>query len=286
MVSFVESSLLIAAPSALRGPASASRSTSSAEPVTAERHRAILRVLAESGKISLTQIAERFEISAATARRDATLLTNTGRACRRHGALAIATAHNNEQHFRARVFLQASAKNVIAQKAAQLLPQKGIVFVDAGTTCFEVGRILITRPNLQIVTNSIPLLELALTAQARLVSVGGEVRRVSLALTGGFTQTWLGGIRFDAAVIGAAGVDAESGAFTNEIHEAAVKADALRRANTRILVADAAKWSRPTAIHFAPWPAFTYFITNQMPPTDARPNLAASSVNVQMTTAA
>jgi DeoR family fructose operon transcriptional repressor len=178
--------------------------------------------------------------------------------------------------------VRASAKIAIGQKAAQLLPAKGSIFVDAGTTCLEVGRALLDRPGLQIVTNSIPLLELAPLARARLVSVGGEVRRMSLALTGGFNQGWLSVTRFDAAVIGAAGIEAESGAYTCEIHEAAVKADALRRATTRLLVADGAKWNRPTAIHFAPWSAFSYLVTNQTPPTDAQPSLAASAVAVHL----
>src|SRR5947208_1530397 len=78
--------------------------------VTTERHRAILRLLAESGSISLAEIAERFSISAATARRDAMLLTSAGRARRRHGSLATAVAAQNEQHFRARSLLRTGAK--------------------------------------------------------------------------------------------------------------------------------------------------------------------------------
>ena len=69
-----------------------------------------------------------------------------------------------------------------------------------------------------------------------------------------------------------------SGAYTTEIHEAAIKAEVLRRSTVRILVADAEKWNRPAAVHFAPWSAFTLIVTNQQLPRDARLKLAAGNV--------
>ena len=251
--------------------------------LTSDRRRAILRMLAESGRISVTEIAERFEISTATARRDAVLLAITGRAVRRHGMLLPTGAFGGEQNFRARMDVQKGGKAQIALKAAQVLPHTGCVFVDAGTTCFEVGRLLLGRPMLRIVTNSIPLIALAPQARAEVIGTGGEVRRVSLALIGAFSQPWMSGVRFDVAVVGAAGLDLEQGAFTSEIHEAAIKVEALRRAAFRLLVADAAKWSRPATVHFAPWSAFNGFVSNQDLPRPARLALAAARVTLHLT---
>jgi len=168
-----------------------------------------------------------------------------------------------EQHFRARMAIQKAAKEHIARRTAALLPHQGDVFVDAGTTCFEVGRLLIARPQLRIFTNSIALLELAAEADATLVSIGGEARKLSQAMTGAFVQRWLASVRFHAAVIGASGIDANHGAFTSEIKEAAIKAEVLKRATERFLVADAEKWNCAGAARFAPWSAFTALITNQ-----------------------
>jgi DeoR/GlpR family transcriptional regulator of sugar metabolism len=93
------------------------------------------------------------------------------------------------------------------------------------------------RPRLRIFTNSVPLLALAGDARATLVAIGGEVRGLSLALTGAFALQWLENLRFDVAVIGASGIDAESGASTTETAEAGIKTQALRHATRRILVA-------------------------------------------------
>lgn len=248
--------------------------------LTAERHRAILRLLAEHGRITVAEIARRFGISPATARRDAVFLADAGKAARSHGGLLPADFFRSEPHFHAKAVHQMGLKARIARKAADLLPHDGTIFVDAGTTSLEVGCLLIERPDLRIFTNSIPLLARASEAQATLMGIGGEVRKVSLALTGALAQTWLSHLHFDAAVIGASGLDLASGAYATEIHEAAIKAEVLRRSVVRMLVADTKKWNQPTTVRFAPWSAFTSFVTNTDLPREARLSLAASSVKV------
>jgi len=269
----------------VRTPRSASRSLRLTEAflpatlmLTAERHRAILRLLSEQGRVAIREIAERFNVSQATARRDAVLLTDAGKVARAHGGLLPANFFQSEPHFRAKADRQMGIKTRLALKAADLLPHEGNVFIDSGTTCLEVGRILIERPNLRLFTNSIPLLVYTSQAKATITSIGGEGRKVSLALTGALAQTWLSHLRFDSAMIGASGLDLNGGAYTTEIHEAAIKAEVLRRSGLRILVADAEKWNRPAAVHFAPWSAFTSFVTNQQLPRDARLKLASENV--------
>lgn len=246
--------------------------------LTAERHRAILRLLAEQGRIAISEIAQRFGVSQATARRDAVFLAEVGKAARAHGGLLPANFFQSEPHFRAKADRQTGIKARIARKAADLLPHEGNVFIDSGSTCLEVARLLIERPNLRIFTNSIPLLAFTAQSQATITCIGGEGRKVSLALTGALAQTWLSHLRFDSVVIGASGLDVAGGAYTTEIQESAIKAEVLRRAMVRVLVVDAEKWNRPAAFHFAPWSAFSYIVTNQQLPRENRLKLAAENV--------
>ncbi|MDI1344204.1 MAG: DeoR family transcriptional regulator, partial [Pseudolabrys sp.] len=89
--------------------------------LTSERLRAILRFMAENGPVSVAEIATRFVVSYATARREVIMLTTTGRATRSHGRLLPARSFRGEQHFCARSAVQSDAKSVIARKAAQIL---------------------------------------------------------------------------------------------------------------------------------------------------------------------
>lgn len=230
--------------------------------LTAERHRHILRLLADRGRLTLAEIASRLGISTATARRDAADLADAGHVIRVHGALLPRDFGLDEPRYSRKAEKAVATKVRLGRAAAALLPESGPVFIDAGTTCLEVGRCLLDRPGLRIFTNSVTLLALAGEARATLVSIGGEVRPLSLALTGALSQHWMENLRFDAAVIGASGLDPATGASTTETAEAAVKSEALRRATRRILVAHCEKWGRPSALRFAPWKAFGDFVTD------------------------
>jgi len=111
------------------------------------------------------------------------------------------------------------------------------------------------------------------------------VRPMSLAMTGALAQGWLENLRFDAAVLGASGIEASSGASTTEVAEAAVKAEVLRRSRRRILVAHAEKWGRPSALRFAPWGAFTDFVTDRVLSRDDRVELGRARVRVHTVSA-
>jgi DeoR family transcriptional regulator, fructose operon transcriptional repressor len=245
-----------------------------------ERRRHILRLLGERGRLTAAEICSRLGVSAATARRDATELAGAGLAMRARGALLPHDFSLVEPPYSRKVERAVTAKVRLGRSAAALVPEEGTVFVDAGTTCLEVGRALLERPALRIFTNSVPLLALAGDARATLCAVGGEVRPVSLALTGGLAQRWLENLRFDVAVIGASGLDSASGASTTEVAEAGVKTEALRRARRRILVAHSEKWARPSALRFAPWAAFTDLVTDRALSREERAALGAAQVRV------
>jgi DeoR family transcriptional regulator, fructose operon transcriptional repressor len=245
-----------------------------------ERHRQILRLLTERGRLTAAEICSRLGISVATARRDCTSIAGAGLATRTRGALLPHDFSLVEPTYSRKSEKAVNAKVRLGRAAAALVPEEGTVFVDAGTTCLEVGRALLERPALRVFTNSVPLLALAGESKATLSAVGGEVRPMSLALTGALAQGWLENLRFDAAVIGASGLESAAGASTTEIAEAAVKTEVLRRSRRRILVAHAEKWGRPSALRFAPWDAFTDFVTDRALSTDERAALHAARVHI------
>jgi Transcriptional regulators of sugar metabolism len=250
--------------------------------LTPERHRAILRLLAERGRLTLEEVRSRFRVSAATVRRDAQALAASGLVRRTHGGLLPPDFALTEPVYSRKAEKAVEIKVRLGRAVAELLPEDGTVFIDAGSTCLEVGRALLDRPKLRIFTNSVPLLMHATEASATLSAIGGEVRKVSLALTGALAQSWLEQLRFDVAVVGASGTDADAGASTTEINEAGVKVEALRRARLRILVADGGKWNRPAAFRFSPWKAFHHFVTDKSPSRAERAALIAAGVKLHV----
>lgn len=253
--------------------------------LTPERHRAILRLLAERGRLTLNEMESRFGVSPATARRDASTLARARLAQRTHGGLLPPEFTLVEPRYPYKAEEASGIKAQLGRAAAALLPEAGTVFVDAGSTCLEVGRLLLDRPNLRLFTNSVPLLALANEARASVCALGGELRTVSQALTGAFALEWLKQLQFDVAVMGASGLDRVGGASTTEVAEAGLKSEALRRARVRMLVAHSEKWGRPAAIRFAPWPVFHQFVTDRAVPRSERLELEAHGVRVHIASA-
>lgn len=250
--------------------------------LTEQRRRSILRLLADQNTVRLEEICARFGVSAATARRDAEAIARSSLAHRTRGGLLALDAALTEPAYSRKSAAAAGTKSSLGQCTAGLLPENGSIFIDSGSTCLEVARAVLDRPQLRIYTNSVTLLQLAAEGRANVYSIGGEVRSVSLALVGAFALSWLERLRFDAAVIGASGLDAEYGATTTELAEAAIKAEALKRARLRILVAHSEKCSKPAALRFAPWSAFHHFVTDRAPPRNDSSVLAAAGVDVRL----
>lgn len=199
---------------------------------------------------------------------------------RTHGGILPSDFSLHEPPFTQKAAHAATSKGRLGITAASLLPADGTVFIDSGTTCLEVGRALLDRPKLQIYTNSVPLLALAAEARAIVIALGGTVRPISMALTGALAQGWLQHLHFDAAVVGCSGIHPQKGPATTELTEASLKAEVLRRARQRVLVAHAEKWKRPAAVAYAPWSAFTHLVTDRVLTRDQKILLSSAGITL------
>ena len=102
-----------------------------------ERRRQIASLTAVEGRVNVTELAARFDVTAETIRRDLAVLDREGVVHRVHGgAVANQTFQTTEYSVDARLRSASGAKNSIAHAALQFLPEApgGGIFLDAGTT--------------------------------------------------------------------------------------------------------------------------------------------------------
>lgn len=226
-----------------------------------ERHNAIRKIVREHRRLNFTQLQEMVKVSPATLRRDLTDLEKSGDILRVHGGVLDPAYVRSEISFDERVLRNPSGKKNIAALAVSLIPSGTSVFVDAGSTCLEAGKMLLSRKDITIITHSVTLLALSLQGEAEVLCLGGAVRRVSGAMIGAGALGMLSQIKADFAFIGASGASLE-GCFTTEVTEAELKQAILARSKRSILLADISKWDNESTIRFASWEGFDDWVTD------------------------
>ncbi|GAA0944223.1 DeoR/GlpR family DNA-binding transcription regulator [Virgisporangium aurantiacum] len=211
----------------------------------ADRVSAILDRVASSGSVDAGHLADEFNVSAATIRRDLQVLEDQKLLSRTHGgAVAVDVAY--ELPLRYRIGQQRDEKALVAERATTLLPHGPLTLgLTGGTTTHMLARLLAERVDLTVVTNALNVAaELALRPRIKLIMTGGVSRTRSYELVGPIADQTLAGLNMEVAVVGVDGISARSGLTTHDEIEAHTNASMIRRADRVIVVADGSKVGR------------------------------------------
>ena len=185
-----------------------------------ERLSAILTELSEDGSVEVADLAQRYDVSAATIRRDLELLEGQRLLARTHGG-AVPMGVLYELPLRYKGARHQDEKRRIAQVAAEQITDGMAVGLTGGTTCTEVARELVDRERITVVTNALNIAsELAVRPNLKLVVTGGTARPESYELVGPLAEQSLAGLHLDLVVIGVDGIDAQAGCTTHHEVEA------------------------------------------------------------------
>ena len=202
--------------------------------------------------MSFAELQNLVRVSPATLRRDLSELERAGDLIRVHGGVLDPLYARTEISFDERQQRLNTEKKFIAAKVNELIPAGSSVFVDAGSTCLEAGKLLMRRGDIRLITHSVALVAACSHAEASIICIGGELRKVSGALVGGPALNAFANLQFDFAVIGATGLNSK-GCWTTEFTETEIKKSIIARAKRRIILADQSKWQAPGTVLFSRW---------------------------------
>ncbi|KGI66216.1 DeoR/GlpR family DNA-binding transcription regulator [Mycolicibacterium rufum] len=230
-----------------------------------ERQQAIASLVMSKGRASVTELAQAYDVTTETVRRDLAVLDKAGIVRRVHGgAVPVRALHLVEPGVGERDVTRAEHKDAIAAAAAEFFPLSGAsVLLDAGTTTMRIAAHLPTDRDLVVVTNSVPIAaRLATMPTVSLQLLGGRVRGVTQAAVGEQTLRVLDTLRVDIAFIGTNAISIRHGLSTPDSEEAAVKRAMVRAANYVVVAADSSKVGREDFVSFAPITSVDTLITD------------------------
>ncbi|MBJ7904844.1 DeoR/GlpR family DNA-binding transcription regulator [Streptomyces sp. NPDC004549] len=236
-----------------------------------ERQQAILRLAREGGRVDVLSLAEEFQVTAETIRRDLKALDRAGLVRRVHGGAIPSGRLDFEPDLTERESTAADEKDRIAKAALAELPVDGTVILDAGTTVARLAAAIPLESSLTVVTHSLPIAaRLADHPGIQLHLIGGRVRHRTRAAVDAWALRAYGEIRADVAFVAANGFSAEHGLTTPDLAESAVKRAAVAAARRVVLLADSAKHGQEHFARFAGLDDVDLLITDSgLSPDDA-----------------
>ncbi len=238
-----------------------------------ERKQLIRAFIAEHGKATVAELCARFGVSSATIRNDLRDLETSGAVLRTHGGAMVKTKTGLEADMVHRGGENLEAKHRIAEAALGLIEDGDVIILDAGTTLFELARLLPRRRDITVVTNNLAIaLQLEDCDTVRVLVLGGVVRRGyrctifhDLA-----SRDMLAGLAVDKAFMGVNSFSLEKGASTPDINHAETKKLMMSIAAQIVLLFEGQKMGRNSFAQFAPLEAIHTIVTDTMPEEDVR----------------
>ncbi|WP_149302813.1 DeoR/GlpR family DNA-binding transcription regulator [Pareuzebyella sediminis] len=175
-----------------------------------ERQQTILSEVELHNRILLTDIADALDVSIDTVRRDVKELDAENKLKKVHGG-AISLGFTSSS-VRSDNIYRLEQKRKIAEKALDLLKPGGVIFVDGGTTCSELARLIPANLELTCFTHSLPVAtELLSKTGLTVIMVGGQVSSESQTAIGANAIHNLSEIKVDYSFIGTGYVDSYYG---------------------------------------------------------------------------
>lgn len=228
--------------------------------LTEERHQLIIDILQSKGTIHIQEIVEMLNISESTVRRDLSYLEKKNRLKRVHGGAALLKQKRTELSMNEKQLRNLAEKQKIGAYAAELVKDGDCIFLDAGTTTYEMINYLRAK-EITVVTTGIPHLELLSDKGIATYIIGGYVRSITKAVIGQTALEMLNKFRFDKTFLGVNGIHLDYGYTTPDPEEAAIKSLALQLGQNVYVLADHSKFQEVTFSEIAPLEAATV-ITN------------------------
>lgn len=220
--------------------------------MTEERRNHIVQQLLLNKRISVKEIAHKFGVSTETIRKDLIRLENDGIAKKGYGG-AVVASELMELGFMEKAASHPAEKAAIAQKAVEFVRDGSVVFLDSGSTAFEVARQLSLRKDIAVFTNSLKAAQVLSDARVRVCILGGEVKTTSNAVVGGWAARQLAEIKADIAFVGTSGFRDRGGPCIESLPESDIKKAMIANAYQTIVVSDSSKAREDAMVQFAAW---------------------------------
>ncbi|NRA89467.1 MAG: DeoR/GlpR transcriptional regulator [Rhizobiales bacterium] len=229
------------------------------------RHNEILDIARNKGKVTVDNLAQHFDVTVQTIRRDLNDLCDSGNLTRVYGGAVIASGVKNIAYEERRA-LASDEKSGIAHLCAKHIPDGASLFLNIGTSTEAVAQALLNHKNLMVITNNMNVANiLAKGSDFEVIVAGGVLRRSDGGLVGEVAADFMSQFKVDYAVVGASALDEDGDLLDFDFREVKVSQAIIRNARKTFLVADNSKFNRSAPVKIISLTELDMFFTDILP---------------------
>lgn len=211
--------------------------------LTEERQKAILQQLEVKDIIKSQDLMQLLNASESTIRRDLQELEDAGLLLRVHGGAKKKQELSKELNMMEKSFKNIQQKQAIARLAAAEILEEEIIYLDAGSTTFEMIPFLKGK-KITVVTNAVQHAATLTEAAIPIILLGGRIKLSTKAILGATALQQLSQLHVNKAFMGTNGLHSEFGYTTPDPEEAAIKQAAFRCSEEVFVLADHSKFNK------------------------------------------
>lgn len=237
-----------------------------------------------SGTVSLDELCQHFQVSKNTIRRDLESILVKGTIQKVYGG--VMSVSHNLVPFENRDHTNSGEKVAIAKRAAELIRDNDIIFIDSGTTTRCIMEFLPSINNLTVLTNSLDVINAAANMDnVTLLTVGNQYKRKTKSFVTIDDLYVLDKYNITRAFMSATGVSLANGVTNSDILEHEIKKRVVIKAQETYLLADATKFGKSTLLTYAALDNIQAIITSTALPEDYRHYFNSHHIAVYLTDA-
>ena len=209
----------------------------------ADRHNRIIEQIQSKGAVEISQLRRIFDAGEMTVRRDLDELAARGLVIRTHGGATLPEGNSLiESPFKVRLNRNMNQKKAIARRALDFIKDGQRIFIDSGTTAYNLAQMIDDSKKIVVVTNAVNIaIELNERINISVISVGGELKKNTYSCTGFYTEDMIRKLKTDMAFVGVSGIGADGELYNVSVQEVGVKKAIMESTKDIVILADSSK---------------------------------------------
>ncbi|MED3875579.1 MULTISPECIES: DeoR/GlpR family DNA-binding transcription regulator [Lysinibacillus] len=215
-----------------------------------ERQHQILQFIRQHKVVKLVTLTKEFNVSMETIRRDVQQLMQDKKIEKFYGGVKyIEPTEGLIDH---RLHEQLTEKIAIARACASLVQDGECIFIDSGTTTYQMTPFLLDKEKLTVVTNSLPVAFDLIGSNIEVILLGGKVRHSEKSVTSNEFLFRFEHLNINKAFICASGVSIEKGISDFSLDEAITRKQIISISQKVYVATDSSKFNKDVAIQVCP----------------------------------